>query len=161
MSDISQYLTLGLDDELFGIDIQYVHEILAMRPISALPQAPDFLLGMIDVRGAGFPVVDLRLKLGLKSVPPTALTRIIILNVPVSGRRISVGFMADRVYEVTTIDDGRLDPAPAVGGRWQSDYIAGIGRKGERFVVVFDLEKLMNHEEPLPGPLDILTQAAA
>ena len=146
--DTAQYLTLGLEREVFGIDIQHVHEILDMRPISKLPQAPDFLLGMIDVRGTGYPVVDLRLKLGLPRVDPTPMTRIIILNLPVEGRRTGVGFVADRVFEVTNIDDNVIEPAPEVGGRWRSTYIAGIVRKGSAFVVIFDLERLMSAEGP-------------
>ena len=143
MSNSTQYLTLGLDQEIFGIDIQHVREILDMGPISALPHAPDFLLGMIDVRGSGYPVVDLRLKLGLPRAEQTGATRIIILDVSVNGRRTGVGFVADRVFEVTSLDKGGLDPAPEVGGRWQSNYIQGIGRKGATFVVIFDLDHLM------------------
>ena len=143
MSNSIQYLTLGLDQETFGIDIQHVREILDMGPISALPHAPDFLLGMIDVRGSGYPVVDLRLKLGLPRAEQTAATRIIILDVPVHGRRTGVGFVADRVFEVTSLDKGELETAPEVGGRWQSHYIKGIGRKGSSFVVIFDLDHLM------------------
>ena len=114
-----------------------------MGPISALPHAPDFLLGMIDVRGSGYPVVDLRLKLGLPRAEQTATTRIIILDVVVNGRRTGVGFVADRVFEVTSLDKRELEPAPAVGGRWHSNYIKGIGRKGAAFVVIFDLDHLM------------------
>lgn len=161
MSDITQYLTLGLDQDLFGINIEYVHEILEMRPISGLPHAPEFLLGMIDVRGNGYPVVDLRLKLGLPRVAPTPLTRIIILNVPINGLRTGVGFVADRVFEVTTIDDNRLEPAPDVGGRWQSHYIAGIGRKGATFVVVFDLERFMALDASLLASAEPRAAAAA
>lgn len=153
MSDITQYLTLGLDREVFGIDIRHVHEILDMRPISGLPQAPDFLLGMIDVRGTGYPVVDLRLKLGLPRIEPTPFTRIIILHVPIAGRVTGVGFVADRVFEVTGVDDNRLEPAPDVGGRWRSSYIAGIGRKQDTFVVVVDLARLMQFDTAvLHGP---------
>lgn len=143
MADTAQYLTLGIDRELFGIDIRYVREILDMRPVAHLPHAPAFLLGMIDVRGAGYPIVDLRTKLGLKRVEPTEATRIIILDVPLNGRTLGVGFVADRVFEVTGLDDDATEPAPDVGGRWQSNYIAGIGRKGEAFIVIFDLERLM------------------
>ena len=76
MADTPQYLTLGLGSELFGIDIAHIREILEMRPISKLPHAPDFLLGMIDVRGTGYPIVDLRTKLGLPRIPATEATRI-------------------------------------------------------------------------------------
>src|SRR5689334_23439572 len=146
MAEMAQYLTLGLDGETFGISIRNVREILDMRPISRLPHAPHFLLGMIDVRGSGYPIVDLRLKLDLPSVPATDATRIIILDVPMGERVIGVGFVADCVYEVTDIDEASVEPIPEVGGRWQSDYSAGIGRKGDKFVILFDLTRLMAHE---------------
>jgi purine-binding chemotaxis protein CheW len=146
MAEAAQYLTLGLAGETFGISIRNVREILDMRPISRLPHAPHFLLGMIDVRGSGYPIVDLRLKLDLPSVPATDATRIIILDVPIEDRIVGVGFVADCVYEVTDIDESTMEPVPSVGGRWQSDYIEGIGRKGEKFVIIFDLARLMAHE---------------
>src|ERR1700722_356050 len=147
MADKTQYLTLGIDQELFGIDIRNVREILDMRPISKLPHAPDFLLGMIDVRGAGYPIVDLRTKLHLPRIEPTEATRIIILDVPLNGRTLGVGFVADRVLEVTGLDHDQTEAAPDVGGRWESNYIAGIGRKGNAFVIVIDLERLMASDE--------------
>ena len=146
MAQQAQYLTLGLADETFGISIRNVREILDMRPISRLPHAPRFLLGMIDVRGSGYPIVDLRLKLDLPSIAATDATRIIILDVPIGDRVVGVGFVADCVHEVTDIDESSMEAVPAVGGRWQSDYIAGIGRKGDKFIIVFDLERLMAHE---------------
>jgi purine-binding chemotaxis protein CheW len=147
MAAISQYLTLGLAGETFGIPIRNVREILDMRPISRLPHAPHFLLGMIDVRGTGYPIVDLRLKLDLPSVPSTDATRIIILDVPIEDRVVGVGFVADCVFEVTDIDEGTTEPVPSVGGRWRSDYIARIGRKGQKFIIIFDLAKLMSDSE--------------
>lgn len=152
MAETAQYLTLGLAGETFGISIRNVREILDMRPISRLPHAPHFLLGMIDVRGSGYPIVDLRLKLDLPSVTATDATRIIILDVPIGDRVVGVGFVADCVYEVTDIDESTMEPVPSVGGRWQSDYIAGIGRKGDKFVIIFDLARLMAHEGMPSGP---------
>jgi purine-binding chemotaxis protein CheW len=149
VSSNAQYLTLGLDNETFGIDIQNVQEILDMRTISALPQAPDFLLGMINVRGRSYPVLDLRTKLGLPRIDPTPATRIILLTVPIHGQPTGVGFVADRVFEVTDLDGTDLEVPPEVGGRWRSHYIAGIGRKGDAFVIVFDLERLMAADEGL------------
>lgn len=151
MAEAAQYLTLGLDGETFGIAIRNVREILDMRPISKLPHAPDFLLGMIDVRGASFPIVDLRTKLGLPSVPATGATRIIILDVPMADRFVAVGFVADCAHEVTGIDQDVVEPPPTVGGRWKSDYLAGIGKKGDKFVILFDLAKLMSTDELAQG----------
>jgi purine-binding chemotaxis protein CheW len=159
MAETAQYLTLGLAGETFGISIRNVREILDMRPISRLPHAPHFLLGMIDVRGSGYPIVDLRLKLDLPSVPASDATRIIILDVPIGDKVVGVGFVADCVHEVTDIDESAMEPVPSVGGRWQSDYIAGIGRKGDRFVVIFDLKRLMAHEG-MPAAKDMQADAA-
>jgi purine-binding chemotaxis protein CheW len=143
MAETAQYLTLGLDGETFGIGIRNVREILDMRPISKIPHAPNFLLGMIDVRGASYPIVDLRIKLDLPSVPATEATRIIILDVPMGDRFVGVGFVADCVFEVTGIDESQIEPPPSVGGRWKSDYLSGIGRKGDGFIIIFDLARLM------------------
>ena len=153
MSSVWQYLTLGLGRETFGIDIENVQEILDYRVPAALPQAPAFLVGMIDVRGQSYPVIDLRTKLGLPREEPTPATRIILLNVPMPDRTLRVGFVADRVFEVTELDRAEMETAPEVGGRWRSTYIAGIGRRGDAFVVVFDLAQLMAGDEPaLAGP---------
>ncbi len=148
MSSVWQYLTLGLGRETFGIDIENVQEILDYRVPASLPQAPAFLVGMIDVRGQSYPVVDLRTKLGLPPEAPTPATRIILLNVPMEDRILRVGFVADRVFEVAELDRAEMEAAPEVGGRWRSSYIAGIGRRGDAFVVVFDLARLMAGDEP-------------
>ncbi len=160
MTDATPFLTLGLGDELFGIDIRQVREILDVRPIARLPHAPDFLLGMIDVRGAGYPVVDLRTKLGLPRLEPTPTTRIIILDIPVDGRIQAVGFMADRVLEVAVLDEASMMPAPEVGGQWRSTYIASIARRGDAFVIIFDLDKLMAGADLAFLPGDAVRSAA-
>jgi purine-binding chemotaxis protein CheW len=151
MVETAQYLTLGLDGETFGIGIRNVREILDMRPISKIPHAPNFLLGMIDVRGTSFPIVDLRIKLDLPSVAATEATRIIILDVPMGDRFVGVGFVADCVFEVTGIDESQIEQPPSVGGRWKSDYLAGIGRKGDGFVIIFDLARLMASSDDTEG----------
>jgi purine-binding chemotaxis protein CheW len=160
MAETAQYLTLGLDGETFGISIRNVREILDMRPISKMPHAPNFLLGMIDVRGTSFPIVDLRIKLDLPSVPATDATRIIILDVPMNDGFVGVGFVADRVFEVTGLDESQIEQPPEVGGRWKSDYLAGIGRKADAFVMIFDLAKLMGSGAGVADDAVIPTVAA-
>jgi purine-binding chemotaxis protein CheW len=91
--------------------------------------------------------VDLRIKLGLPPIEQTPSTRIIILDVPLNGRPIGVGFIADRVFEVAGIDQDQTEAAPEVGGRWRSHYIARIARKSESFVIIFDLGRLMASDE--------------
>lgn len=147
--EIGQFVTLGLGSETFGIDVSAVREILDYRVITALPNAPAFLLGMIDVRGSTVPVLDLRTKLGLPRVPATDQTRILVLTVDGKSGISLMGMVADRVYEVTELDRKTLEPPPEIGVRWRSDYIRGVGRRGEAFVIVFALEHLLSNDEKM------------
>jgi len=143
----SQYVTLGIDQELFAVEVDQVHEILDLRHISRVPNAPAYLMGMIDVRSRTVPVIDLRVRLGLPSVPPTPHTRIIVLDVTVGERSLAMGLLADRVYEVADLSDHALEPPPEIGIRWRSHYIKGVGRRGGAFVIVLDLGHLFNDAE--------------
>ena len=143
-----QFVTLGVGREVFAVPVETVLEILDMREMFRVPDAPAHVAGLIDVRGRGVPVIDLRLKLGLPAAPPTESTRIMVLEVPVSGRVLVLGLIADRVFEVAPLDNGRMEPPPDIGTRWRSEYIRGVGRRGESFVVVFDLVRLFSSDEP-------------
>lgn len=142
-----QYVTLGLDGEVFAVEVERVREILDMRPVSRLPNAPPFMLGMIDVRGEGVVVVDLRVKLGLPAVQPTPDTRIVVLEIALDGRPRLMGLVADKVFEVTPLADSTPEAAPEVGVRWRSDYIHGISRRDGKFVIIFDLSRLFSSGE--------------
>jgi purine-binding chemotaxis protein CheW len=144
MAELAQYVTLGVAGELFAAPVEKVQEILDTRPIARLPQAPHNLLGMIDVRGQGIPVLDLRLTLGLEPAADTENTRIIVLRVAPRGSELTVGLRADRVFEVTVLDAPELDPPPAIEGAWSGRSIAGIGRRNGKFVTVLDLDRLLN-----------------
>lgn len=142
--DSGQFVTLGLDSELFAVPVGLVREILDMRQPFHIPEAPAHLAGLIDVRGQAVPVIDLRLKLGLPPRAATAETRILVLDVPVGARCLSLGLIADRVLEVAELDPGSLGPPPEIGTRWRCDYIQGIGRRGDSFVVIFDMARLLS-----------------
>src|SRR4051812_42770122 len=137
--DNDQFVTLGLDHEVFAVPVELVREILDMRQPFRIPEAPVHLAGLIDVRGMAVPVIDLRLKLGLSPREASADTRILVLDVPVGDRTLSLGLIADRVFEVTAMDPGSIAPPPDIGTAWRCDYIAGIGRRGDSFVVIFEL----------------------
>ncbi len=143
----TQYVTLGVDQEIFAVDVRRVHEILDLRPISRVPNAPAHMAGMIDVRGRSIPVIDLRIRLGLSPIQATPRTRIAVLDVDVSNRRLVVGLLVDRVYEVTGLSDHALEPPPDIGMRWQSQYIKSIGRRGAAFVIVIDLARLFSSDD--------------
>ena len=139
--------TLGIDRETFAVEVETVREILDMRPVSRVPNAPLFLMGMIDVRGHGVPVIDLRVKLGLPPVPPGEHTRIVVLEFAAGAETKTMGLVADRVFEVTPLAADEMELPPEVGTRWRSDYIRAIGRHNGAFVVIFDLAHLFTTEE--------------
>ena len=142
-TDESQYVTLCLGAEVFAVPVALVREILDYRKSFRIPDAPGYLLGLIDVRGRGTPVIDLRLKLGLAKVLPNSATRIMVMDVPLADRILALGLVADRVLEVVTFTTDQIEAAPDVGVPWRSDYIAGVVRRNSGFVVLFDLEKLL------------------
>jgi purine-binding chemotaxis protein CheW len=143
----AQFVTLGIDREVFAVPVEPVLEILAMRPLFRVPEAPAYFAGLLDVRGQAVPVIDLRVKLGLEAIPPTDNTRVLVLDVPVSGRRLVLGLIADRVFEVTALDKRSITPPPDIGTLWRSDYISGVGRRGDGFVIIFDLFHLLSSDD--------------
>lgn len=143
MAEQIQYVTLGVAKEIFAAPVATVQEILDMLPIARLPRAPENLLGMIDVRGKGVPVLDLRLTLGMAPADDTENTRIVVLTIKGSDGPVTLGLRTDKVFEVTVLDTETLDPAPTVSAGWSGHCIAGIGRRNGNFVTVLDLDGLL------------------
>jgi purine-binding chemotaxis protein CheW len=141
------FVTLALGQEVFAVPVTYVREILDYHAPFKIPEGPDYLLGLIDVRGRGTPVLDLRARLGLPPMMPDGATRILVLDVPVGGRPLGLGLVADRVIEVASFAETDIEGAPEIGVSWKSDYIAGVVRRGNGFVVLFDLPKLLTSTE--------------
>ena len=142
-----QFVTLGIDREVFAVPVETVLEILDMRQASRVPEAPPYMLGLIDLRGRSVPVLDLRVKLGLPAIPATETTRILVLEVTIAGRPLVLGLVADRVIEVMALGAGRSSRRPDIGMRWRSDYILGVGHRDGRFVIIFNLSRLFSEED--------------
>jgi purine-binding chemotaxis protein CheW len=149
----AQFVTLGLGKEVFAVPVEYVREILDYREPFEIPEGPGYFLGLIDVRGQATPALDLRAKLGLPKVAPDEATRILVLDVPLEGRTLSLGLVADRVVEVIGVASDKIEPAPEIGVSWRSDYIRGVVRRDGGFVVLFDLARLLSSTDitALPG----------
>jgi purine-binding chemotaxis protein CheW len=137
-----QYVTFGLADEVFAAPVAMVREILDYREPFKIPQGPAHLIGLTDVRGRATPTVDLRVRLGLPQTAPGPHTRILVVDVPLETRTLSLGLVTDRVFEVTPVRSDELEPAPDIGMRWRSDYIAGVVRRNGGFVVLINLAQL-------------------
>ncbi len=144
----SQFVTFSLGEELFAVPVQVVREILDHEDAFKIPHGPDYLLGLRDVRGQGVPVIDLRLRLGMSATVKTPHTRILVLDVPIGDKELALGLVADRVYEVVPFQADHIEPAPDIGVRWRSDYIAGVVRRDQGFVVIVDLAKLFSDAGP-------------
>ncbi len=149
MPKVGAVLTLACNDELFALPVERVQEILDLRPITRLPNAPAQLLGMIDVRGSGVAVADLRAVLGMAPTEDTEMSRIVVLWVHTEGRRTVVAFRADRVIEVTALDDDEMEPLPEGGlFNWRDHMISGIGRRSGELVTVLDMDRLFDGLTP-------------
>ncbi|MGI6856773.1 chemotaxis protein CheW [Mesorhizobium sp. 1B3] len=143
----AQYVTFSLGEEVFAVPVEVVREILDHEEAFRIPNGPDYLLGLRDVRGQGVPTIDLRLKLGLSRTVPTSHTRVLVMDIPMADRLLTLGMVADRVHEVTAFRHDHVEAAPDIGSRWRSDYIAGVVRRDQGFVVIIDLAKLLSHQD--------------
>jgi len=153
MSEISasqgaeKLLTFTLAGELFALDIGSVREILDYTEITKIPQTPEFMRGVVNLRGNAIPVVDLRLKFGLGETERTLNTRIIIIEVVTDGEMTVLGSMADSVKEVYEIESAKIDPPPRMGAKINTAFIRGIGKKDDKFIIVLDIGKVFSDEE--------------
>ncbi|UYY76555.1 chemotaxis protein CheW [Sphingomonas sp. R1] len=149
MSDATelQLVTFGLGAEVFAVPVSLVREILDYRETFRIPNGPSYLLGLTDMRGQGVPTIDFRQRLGLAPFAPTPATRILVLDVPVADRMLVLGLVVDRVLEVCSITTDQMEAAPDIGVRWSSDYIAGVIKRAEGFVVLVDMAKIFSSEE--------------
>ena len=145
--DEAQYVTFSLGDEVFAVPVGVVREILDHEEAFKIPNGPDYLMGLRDVRGQGVPIMDLRLKLGLSKTVPTPHTRVLVMDIPLDDRLLSLGMVADRVYEVTPFRRDQVEQAPDIGSHWRSDYIAGVVRREQGFVVLIDLARLLTEKD--------------
>jgi purine-binding chemotaxis protein CheW len=134
----NRYLTLTLDNAVFAISIHSVREILDYMEITRIPQSPDFMKGVVNVRGSAVPVVDLGQAFGLQPVSHTQNTRIVIVELHRDDRVTLAGALADSVQEVLEIVPSAIAPAPATSG----DVLQGIARIDERFILILDVGKV-------------------
>ena len=146
-TETTQYLTFRLGDEVFALDISKVREVLDFTTVTKVPRTPDFMRGVINLRGSVVPVVDLRLKFGMTRTENSVNTCVIITEVTVDGETTILGALADSVQEVLDLDPDHIAPAPRIGGRLDTDFIRGMGKHGERFIMILDIDKVFSSGE--------------
>ncbi|MBI1207979.1 MAG: chemotaxis protein CheW [Azospirillum sp.] len=148
--DAIQVLTLGLQGEVFAIETERVHEVLDLVEITRIPNSRPFIRGLINVRGKVITVTDLRTKFGMAAAARTVDTRIVVMEVRIDGEPTVVGALADRVYEVTEVAAASLEEAPRIGMRWRPEFIRAIGKRGDDFIIIADIDQVFASEEPAP-----------
>lgn len=146
-SNANQYLTFTLDSEQYAIGVAKVREVLEYTKITKLPRTAVFMKGIINLRGAGVPVIDLRLKFGLPETPITKDTSIIVMEVESQDGPVIVGALADAVHEVVDIEEKAIEPAPRFGTRLAAEFIRGVGKKDDLFIILLDIDRIFNAEE--------------
>jgi purine-binding chemotaxis protein CheW len=139
-------LTLRLQDEVFAIEAGSVREILDLVPVTGVPNAPAFVGGLINVRGRVVPLADLRVVFGMHRPPPDKDTRIVVIETEIEGEPTIIGIVADKVHEVTEIDATSVQDAPRVGMRWRPEFVFGIGKLRDDFVIIPDLGRIFEFQ---------------
>jgi len=143
----TQYLTFNLSDEVFAVDVGRVREILEITSITKVPQTPEFMRGVINLRGSVVPVIDMRLKFGMSETERTVNTCIVVVEVDMDGENIVLGALADSVQEVIEMESSQIEAAPHIGTHLNTDFIKGMGKHEGRFVMILDIDKIFSGEE--------------
>lgn len=145
--EIQQYLTFMLGGEVFAIGILHIKEIIEYGHLTTVPMMPAFIRGVINLRGAVVPVVDLASRFGGKPGEVTRRSCIVILELQVEEETQVIGVVVDAVNEVLEIAAADVEPPPSFGTRIRSDFIAGMGKVQERFIIILNVNKILSTEE--------------
>ncbi|NIQ98119.1 MAG: chemotaxis protein CheW [Desulfuromonadales bacterium] len=145
--DLNQYLTFRLNSERFAIDVGQVREILDMTDMTRVPQTPDYMLGVINLRGNVVPVIDLRQRFGLPAAEQTRDSCIIVMEINIDGEQVVIGALADAVEEVLDMRTDDIEAAPRLGAQVNVDFIRGVGKRGEQFVMILEIDRIFATQE--------------
>jgi len=149
INELAQYLTFTLGEEVFALGVSRVREVLDYVAVTKVPKSPDFMRGVINVRGSVVPVVDMRLKFGMSATERTVNTCIVLMEIDLDGEPTVIGALADSVQEVIDIESDQIEPPPKIGTRWRTDFIQGMGKRGDDFVILLDIDKIFTTDEML------------
>ncbi|HQU29111.1 MAG: chemotaxis protein CheW [Nitrospirales bacterium] len=142
-SEDQQYLTFNLAEEYYGVDILKVQEIKGYTTVTRIPNTPDYLKGVLNLRGTIVPIVDLRMKFGMGTTEPTPFTVVVVVNV----RNRVMGFLVDAVSDVLDLNAKQIQPPPELGSAVDINFVAGIGNANDRLVTLLDIDRVLTDEE--------------
>jgi purine-binding chemotaxis protein CheW len=142
-----QYLTFALGEEVFALETGCVREVIELVSVTRIPKTPPFMRGVINLRGHAVPVVDLRIKFGMPTTEDTVNTCIIIVDMEVEGENCHMGAIVDSVREVFEMTSDQINPPPRMGTSVRADFIRGMGKQNEEFIMILDIGKVFSQEE--------------
>jgi len=149
LNDIKTYLSFRLKNELFAINVSKVLTILEMKPITKVPNSPEYMRGVINLRGNVLPVIDMRTKFGMPSVEFTQETCIIVLNVIIEEETIQLGILVDAVDAVLEIQDNEIEESPTIGTRYKVEFIKGMYMVDDGFIMILNIDLIFSAAELL------------
>ena len=150
-----KYLTFKLAEEDYGISLLKVREIIGMMPITSVPRTPEFVKGVINLRGKVIPVTDLRLRFGIPEIAYTERTCIIVVEIAAESGKVQIGIVVDAVTEVLPVRGDEIAPAPAFGASVDTRYILGMANMENTVKILLDIDRVLTGEE-----IEELSQAA-
>ncbi len=142
-----KYLTFSLANEEFGIGILKIREIIGMMSITTVPQTPEFIKGVVNLRGKVIPVIDLRLRFGMETVEYNERTCIIVVEIESAKRKVTIGVVVDSVSEVLNIVAEDIEDTPSFGTKLNTNYILGMAKSEGAVKILLDIDKILTHEE--------------
>jgi len=143
-----KYMTFKLAEEVYGLEILKVREIIGLMDITRVPRAADFIRGVINLRGKVIPVIDLRLKFAMDACQATEQTVIIVVQCQVGSRNLTMGILVDQVLEVLSIEAAAIEPPPQLGeAAVEAQFILGVGKSGERVIFLLDIGRVLGRED--------------
>lgn len=143
----SQYLAFMLENEVFAFDISKVREVLEFNSVTKVPQTPDMMKGVINLRGSVVPVIDMRTKFGMGTIEKTVNTVIIIIEIMLDDESTMIGALVDSVKEVMDLDSEHIEPSPSIGTMLKTEFIKGMGKQNDQFIIILDIEKIFSSNE--------------
>jgi purine-binding chemotaxis protein CheW len=142
-----KYLTFCLQQEVYGLAILKVQEIIGIMPVTHVPRMPDFVRGVINLRGKIIPVIDLRVQFGLDTQNDTAKTCIIVVEIQQAKHKVTMGILVDEVAEVLYLKSEQIEPPPAFGTSVSTDFILGMGKLPQKVVMLLDIDSILSSRE--------------
>jgi len=147
ITETRQYLTFKLGNEIFATDVAKVREVLDLTTITEIPRTPEFMAGVINLRGSVVPVVDLRLCFEMSKTKSTRNTCIVVVEVMLDNESTIIGALADSVEEVVDLEPDQIEPAPHVGTHLRTDFIKGMGKRDTQFIMILDIDRVFSGDE--------------